>query len=103
MIVKNITNHKIIISIRLKKGDLRPKKRADQSMLSASCIEKKVSAFLFDLAIHAKYNAIPINKKRVVQTGAKIQLGGAMLGFCNPAYHVGIEGVVNIEPINPAS
>ena len=40
--------------------------------------------------------------KRVVQTGAKSQLGGLKEGLFKVAYQVGIEGVVKMEPINPA-
>lgn len=38
----------------------------------------------------------------VVHTGPNIQLGGLNEGFCIPAYHVGILGVVNNEPTKPA-
>jgi hypothetical protein len=46
---------------------------------------------------------MPIKVKSVIQTGAKSQFGGAKLGFWSEAYHVGIEGVVNNEPIKPAA
>jgi len=46
--------------------------------------------------------AIPINMNSVVQTGAKIQFGGLNAGLRSPAYHVGIDGVVAADPINPA-
>lgn len=49
-----------------------------------------------------KYAAIPINKNRIVQTGANTQLGGAMLGFLIVAYQVSMFGLVKIDPINPA-
>jgi hypothetical protein len=45
---------------------------------------------------------IPMRMKRVVHTGPKTQLGGLKDGFCMEAYQVGIEGVVNREPANPA-
>ncbi len=40
--------------------------------------------------------------KRIVQTGAKRQLGGLNEGLFKVAYQLGIEGVVKIEPIIPA-
>lgn len=49
-----------------------------------------------------KNRAIPIRIKRVVQAGAKSQLGGLKEGLFKFAYQVGIEGVVKIEPKNPA-
>ena len=39
----------------------------------------------------------------MVQAGPKIQLGGLKIGLCKEAYQVGMEDVVNIEPIAPAS
>jgi hypothetical protein len=40
---------------------------------------------------------------RVIQTGPKSQLGGLNEGLLRVAYQVEIAGVVNIEPIIPAS
>jgi hypothetical protein len=45
----------------------------------------------------------PISVNRVTQTGAKTQLGGVKKGLFNDAYHVGIAGVVKIDPTRPAS
>jgi len=45
---------------------------------------------------------MPIRIKRVVQAGAKSQLGGLKEGLFNVAYQVGMEGVVKKEPIKPA-
>ncbi len=47
--------------------------------------------------------AIPISTKSVVQTGPKIQLGGFQAGLLMVAYQVGIDGMVNREPMNPAA
>lgn len=52
---------------------------------------------------HTRKKAIPIKKNRVLQTGANKPFGGKNSGLTNPAYHVGIDGVVNNEPMNPAS
>lgn len=49
-----------------------------------------------------KNRAIPMKIKRVVQAGAKSQLGGLKEGLFKVAYQVGIEGVVKIEPKKPA-
>lgn len=51
---------------------------------------------------HTKYADMPIRANRIVQTGAKSQLGGVKPGFLSVAYHVGIEGYVNSEPRTPA-
>jgi len=45
---------------------------------------------------------IPISRYRVIQAGANSQFGGVKGGFSRAAYHVGIAGVVNAEPIRPA-
>ncbi len=47
--------------------------------------------------------AIPISVYRLVQTGANNQLGGLKDGFARLAYQLGIEDLVKIEPIKPAS
>ena len=44
---------------------------------------------------------MPIKKKSVVQTGAKIQFGGFRDGLVRVLYQVGIAGAVNIEPSDP--
>ncbi len=44
---------------------------------------------------------MPIKTYNVVQTGAKIQFGGLKKGLFNPAYQVGMAGVVASEPIAP--
>jgi hypothetical protein len=46
---------------------------------------------------------IPIRIYSAVQTGKNTQFGGVKNGFWSPAYHVVIAGVVNNEPIMPAS
>ena len=43
-----------------------------------------------------------IRANSVVQTGAKIHAGGLIAGLASAAYHVGIDGIVNIDPIIPA-
>ena len=40
--------------------------------------------------------------KRIVQVGAKSQLGGEKDGFSKKAYQVAIEGVVKAEPMKAA-
>ena len=45
---------------------------------------------------------MPIKRYKIIQTGPKIQFGGLKDGLFKEAYHVAIEGVVNIEPIAPA-
>lgn len=48
-----------------------------------------------------KYNAIPISVNKVIQTGPKTQFGGVNEGLFIESYHVPIDGVVKIEPIEP--
>lgn len=62
-----------------------------------------LTSLLSNPFFHTIYDAIPINAKRVVQTGPKTQLGGENVGFIIPAYHVGIDGDVNTDPIIPAA
>jgi hypothetical protein len=66
---------------------------------------KKIIA-IFDFFIplsHNKYNEIPININKVVQTGAKTQFGGLKNGLFRVEYHVWIEEDVKIEPTAPAN
>lgn len=102
----NIVNHNIIISINASKGDCKPKNKIDHKILKKSWIPKTNTAFFTLLfcnpLLHIIYREIPIKTNNVVQTGAKIQLGGLKEGFWMPAYHPGIEGFVKIDPINPA-
>jgi hypothetical protein len=51
---------------------------------------------------HTSHAARAIIRYRADQTGPNIQLGGVQEGLIKPAYHVGIEGLVKIEPINAA-
>ncbi len=56
-----------------------------------------------DVLRQTRKSEIPIRAYNVVHTGAKIQFGGAMFGLRKPAYHPGIEGIVNREPTTPAT
>lgn len=40
---------------------------------------------------------------KIVQTGAKTELGGFQLGFWRAAYHVGIESAVKYPPTAPTA
>lgn len=99
--------HKNIISTKAKKGDLNPKNKKDHNILKASCKIKTIIAILTFLSLNPilkiKYKEIPINKNKIVQTGAKTQFGGVNEGLFIFAYQPGIEGVVNKEPIRPAN
>src|SRR5680860_1694243 len=50
-----------------------------------------------------KKAAIPMSINKLVQTGAKTQLGGLSAGLDKVAYQVGIAAVVKMEPIPPAA
>ena len=58
--------------------------------------------FTFHPFDQTMYKEIPIRKNKIIQTGAKSQFGGAMLGFVKLAYHSGIARIVKKEPIAPA-
>jgi hypothetical protein len=51
---------------------------------------------------HTSHAARAIMRYKADQTGPNNQLGGVHGGFAKPAYQVGIEGLVKIEPINAA-
>jgi hypothetical protein len=113
MMVNNIEIHKTIISMKARLGDLNPKNSIDQKILSRSW-KKKIfndNSISFDCCesfdsicfCHILKRAIPININRSVQTGPKTKFGGERCGFVRVAYQVEILGVVNIEPISPAS
>lgn len=57
---------------------------------------------LFQFFDQTKYKDIPINRNKIVQTGAKTQFGGPNAGFSNLAYQVPIARAVKKEPITPA-
>jgi len=90
-----------------KNGDLRPKNIADQHIFKANCIAKnKIAILAFwssEVLRHKRKREIPINTKRVIQTGENTQFGGLKDGFSREAYHVGIAGDVNKDPKTPAN
>lgn len=103
--VTKIANHKITISIKAKSGAWRPKKNRDHTKLSANCIRKNFNAILTFFFLspfsQTKYAATPIRKYMLVQTGAKIQLGGEKKGLYKVVYHVGIAAMVKGVLANP--
>jgi hypothetical protein len=62
----------------------------------------RFSFFSFPL-IKIKKRDKPINKYRVVQTGAKSQFGGVNLGFTSCEYHIEMDEDVNSAPIAPTA
>lgn len=102
-----IANHSATISTRARNGDRHPKKNTDHKTLSINCAPKNANAVFTPFAVkplsQTRNAATAIKKNNVTQTGAKTALGGVKLGFCNSAYHVGMDGVVNNEPMNPAN
>jgi len=105
--VNRIANHRIIISINASNGDLSPKNRIDHKMFNMSWTAKRERAAFAILSFmaffHTRKRDIPISKNNVIQTGENNQLGGVKNGFLRVAYQVGIAGVVNREPMNPAN
>ena len=86
-------------------GIFRPKNRIDHMTLSPSCTMKSVmgmDAAARPLRRHTNHAARAIIRYKTDQTGPNIQLGGVHGGLASPAYHVGIEGVVNMEPTKAA-
>ncbi len=102
-----------MISMRAKPGDLKPKNNIDQKMFSRSWKKKifRDNSISFDCResfesicfCHILNNEIPININKSVQTGPKTKFGGERYGLVRVAYQVEILGVVNIEPMSPAS
>jgi hypothetical protein len=105
--VKRIKIHRITISTNAKRGDFKPKNRIDQSTLNISWAAK-ISKAIFTCGLskpllQTRNNDMPIRRKRMVQTGPKIQLGGLKTGLLMVRYHVLTELKVKKEPIIPAS
>jgi hypothetical protein len=106
-IVKNIATQRITITMRPAIGDLSPKKATDQKALRINCIMNMIKAILTFGSLnpprHTRKADIPININSIVQTGANNQFGGLKDGFSRVVYHVGIEALVNIDPIKPVA
>ena len=100
-------NHITVISIRPRSGDFNPKKRKDQKAFSESWMPNTVIDFLTLLfstpVFQTMKSEIPIKRYSVVHTGAKTEFGGVKAGFLRLAYQLFIAGVVNREPIMPAT
>lgn len=96
-----------MISINPARGDLRPKKAADQSTLKTNWAPNKIKAFLtfwsFISIFQIINNEIPIIMKSTVHTGKNTQFGGANEGLASVSNHTGIEGAVKIDPRKPAN
>ena len=79
----------------------------DHNVLSRSCAKKTATAIFTSFRenpfCQTKNKAMPIKTNNVVHTGPKIQFGGEKLGLMMPAYQVGIDWTVKIEPMIPAS
>jgi len=105
--VNRIANHRIMISMKANNGDLSPKNRIDHKMFNMSWAAKRerptFAILSFMPFFHTRKRDIPISKNKVIQTGENNQLGGVKDGFIRVAYQVGIAGVVNREPMNPAN
>lgn len=106
---KKITDHKIFktnwrakiaIAFSSLQGPLHSLvEKGFQDFFSCSLTETS----LFQFFCQTKYKDIPINKNKIIQTGAKSQFGRLKDGFSNLAYQVPIAGAVKKEPITPAN
>lgn len=105
--MKAIAIHNAIISMNARKGFWKPKKSTDQKMFRMNCrpkMEIAVFTFLFCRPFcQTRKSAAPIRAKRMVQTGANSQFGGAKKGLFKEAYQVGMEGIVKNDSIMPAN
>ena len=94
------------MSSKAKNGLWKVKNRIDHSVLKNKWMIKiiiPVRAVLFCQPFcQIKYKATAIKIKSVVQTGANMKFGGLNSGLFKPAYHVGMAGVVKIDPMPPA-
>ena len=68
MMVNKIAIHKKTISVKAKSGDFKPKNNIDQRIFKINWIPKKVKFAFFS---QARYKEIPINRNKMVQTGAE--------------------------------
>ena len=102
----SMATHMSAISIKAQPGARRPKKIMDQRVLSTNCTVNMESASRTSVRssplFHTRNAAIPMRRYRVVQTGAKIQLGGASSGLVRKAYQSGMAERVKSAPMRPA-
>ena len=101
-----MATHRSTISTSPRKGDLSPKKAADQRILKINWIKKKIEAILnrgWSCFRQTMNRDIPMSINRLIQTGLNIQLGGVKKGLFNVLYQVGMAGVVKREPRKPTS
>ena len=107
MIVARMASQRNIISTNAPHGECRPKKIIDQSVFKMSWPMNMPRAILTSLRSRPFFqirNAeIPIRANSVVQTGPNTHAGGLRAGLTIPAYQPTMEGVVNTEPMMPAS
>ena len=125
-----IANQSIKSSKNAKPGWRKLKNVTDHKIFKISCNQKIKIIFIFchlpvanfsDKGFHAlpfenvkiffiakffdqtRYNEIPISKNKIIQTGAKSQLGGIKPGLFKAVYQSLTEDTVKIEPTIPAS
>jgi hypothetical protein len=83
-----------------------PKKMMDHKEFASSWAANTYNAALMSFfpapLSHTRYAATPIIIYNNVHTGANTQLGGLKKGLLSAAYQVGMDGVVKVEPMNPA-
>ena len=100
-------NQSNTIIIKPPNTECAPKKTTDHKAFKINWIIKKIKAFFTSLFFNPSFQIrnieIPIITYNIVQTGPKTLLGGLNDGLFKVAYHVGIESIVKIAPINPAS
>ena len=107
IIVARMASQRKIISTNAAPGLCKPKKMIDQNVLSTSWPINMPRAIFTSLRssplFQTKNAAIPMSAKSVVQTGPNTHAGGLNAGRARVAYQVEIEGVVNTEPMMPAT
>jgi hypothetical protein len=92
------------ILINANNGICIPKNMTGHKKFKNSCRENKTNKeffCFFNFFCKIKNNETPIKKYSVIQTGAKIQLGGLKKSLCKATYQVVIEGIVKIVPKKP--
>lgn len=98
-----MANHKKTNSIKAKPGDFKPKKKADQRILRISCVKKTTLASPSALFFQTRNKETPISINKIIQTGEKIQSGGAKNGFLRFLYQPSIAGIIKTAPTSPAN
>jgi len=107
IIVVKMVSQRNIISRNAPTGECKSKKIIDHRIFKNNWLTNRLSAILLSLLLtpffQIRNSAIPMRANKIIHTGPNTQFGGASVGLIRLMYQVGIDGIVKIEPITPAS